>query len=937
MRFWRWAVGSACALLIAASASAQVQTGSITGTVADASGAVLPGATVTLTGEKLIGGAQGQTSDASGNYRFDRLPPGGYNLKFELQGFKTIERADIRVNAAFVATVNVKLELGQMSETVLVTGESPTIDTKSNVQQTVMNQEILEGIPSGRDPWSVAKIIPGVAISTYDVGGTQSFQQSSLSSHGSSTNDVSFNIDGATVNWPGGGGGATMLYYDQGMFEEVNYITSAIPAEVMAGGVSINMVTKDAGNRWRGDTKYYFANQSLQSDNTKAPGLPAGFLGNPTKNLYDWNLAGGGALVRDRVWVNGSIRRWAVNKYVAARNPDGSQALDDNTLKNYSGKGVFSASQNNKFTVSYNYNNKIRGHRRNTPPNIMADIAALVQTNPASSTQAKYTGIHRSVVYESSFSVMSGQTNYLYQPNTPPNAVRVVDNTLSVATQAAQYHDEQPNSRTQFDNTISYTKSGWGGDHLFKGGFQFARLKYNDRYDVLNDMYLIYDNGRPTSVQEWNTPTQSKNLDHIYGVFFQDSWTIASHVTLNLGGRYDHNVGILPAQSTTGGQFVAPRSLDESTPVKQNLGVWRAGLVYDPTGSGNTAVKASYSRYGLQVGIDRVTNVNPFSSGSRTCPWTDPNGDGIAQPSEINTAQCTAFPTLRVGYADKANGPRWPYSDELTVGIEHQVITDMRVGVMYYHRTNRDQIGTRNLLVTPDMYVPVTVNVPNGPNGPTTATVYNLASPSFVGLSNLVLDNQAFLDTKYDGIEFTANKRFSHRWQMVAGLTIGQNKGGLNASGGQSSSADLNDPNNTRYSSGIVGLDSKFAFRLSGSYRTPGDVLVAGSLISNGGFPYVSTYSVTRGTLPGLVRSSQSVLLSDRGDERLPTVTMVDMRISRPIRFGRDLQIVPQLEVFNIGNAATVVNLNGGVGRTYLAPSEIVAPRIVRVGFSINF
>ena len=78
-------------------------------------------------------------------------------------------------------------------------------------------------------------------------------QQSGLSAHGSSGIDVSFNIDGATVNWPGGGGGSTMMYYDQGMFEEVNYMTSAIPAEVMAGGISINMVTKDAGNAWRGN------------------------------------------------------------------------------------------------------------------------------------------------------------------------------------------------------------------------------------------------------------------------------------------------------------------------------------------------------------------------------------------------------------------------------------------------------------------------------------------------------------------------------------------------------------------------------------------------------------------------------------------------------------------------------------------------------------
>ena len=250
-----FALVSLICLLTASTASAQVQTGSIAGVVSDASSAVLPGVTVSVSGEKLIGGVQTQVTDTTGSYRFDRLPPGMYRLKFELQGFRIVEHADIIVNAAFVASVNAKLDVGSVSETITVSGESPTVDTKSNLQQTVMNQDVLEGIPSGRDPWSVAKIIPGVQVGTYDVGGTQSYQQSNLSSHGSSTDDVSYNIDGATVNWPGGGGGATMLYYDQGMFEEVNYMTSAIPAEVMVGGVSINMVTKDAGNRWRGDAR----------------------------------------------------------------------------------------------------------------------------------------------------------------------------------------------------------------------------------------------------------------------------------------------------------------------------------------------------------------------------------------------------------------------------------------------------------------------------------------------------------------------------------------------------------------------------------------------------------------------------------------------------------------------------------------------------------
>lgn len=950
-----------CAIVVLIASSfttvhAQVQTGSIAGVVTDASSAILPGVSVTLTGEKLIGGAQTQVTDATGAYRFDRLPPGDYKVRFELQGFRTVERTGIAINAAFTATVNAKLEVGSVSETVTVTGESPTVDTRSNLQQTVMNQQILEGVPTGRDPWSVAKIIPGVQISTYDVGGTQSYQQSSLSAHGSNTNDVSYNIDGANVNWPGSGGGATMLYYDQGMFEEVNYMTSAIPAEVLAGGVSINMVTKDAGNKWRGNTKYYFSNQSLQSDNTTASSLPAGFLGNPTKNLYDFNIAGGGGVVQDKFWVNGSVRRWVVNKYVSARNPDGSLALDDNTLKNYSGKAVYAISSNQKASFSYNWDNKIRGHRRDTPPDLVPDIASLVQTNPASSTQAKYTGIHNKLVYESSFSIMRGETDYGYQPGTPAGAIRAVDSTADSANFATQRQEAQPNSRTQFDNIVSYTKSGWGGDHLFKGGVQFARLYFDDRYAVQNGLYLNYVAGKPTSVTEYNTPTESTSISHVLGAFFQDSWTVANRLTVNLGVRFDHNTGIIPAESTAGGPFIGPQSYSASTPISQGLAVWRTGLVYDPMGDGRTALKASYSRYGLQVGIDRVTNVNPLFATTRSCPWSDPTTLNVltatAEPSlatvlgEINTAQCTAFPGLKIKYADP-NGPRWPYSDEITAGVEREVIKDMRVGVMYYHRTNRDQIGVANQAVPASDYVPVTINVPNGPNGPTTATLYNLASTSLLSQAAYVYTNQPYLNTDYNGVEFTANKRFSHRWQMVAGLTIGQNLGGLNTGGsatgqtnglgnvGAATEGDLNDPNATLYSRGLVGYDSKVAFRLSGSYILPYNVSLAGSLISNGGYPYSSTYQVTRSVFPGLVRSSQVVFLSDHS-ERLPSVSMLDLRLSRSFKFG-SRQIVPQVDAFNIFNASTIVTLNPAVGGSYLAPSQIVAPRIVRIGLSLDF
>jgi hypothetical protein len=167
---------------------------------------------------------------------------------------------------------------------------------------------------------------------------------------------------------------------------------------------------------------------------------------------------------------------------------------------------------------------------------------------------------------------------------------------------------------------------------------------------------------------------------------------------------------------------------------------------------------------------------------------------------------------------------------------------------------------------------------------------------------------------------------------MVAGLTLGKNEGGQ---GG-----DLNDPNATLYPRGIIGNDSKVGFRMSGTYRLPYEIGLAGSVVSNTGYPFVSTYNVTRAIAAAhgvaLTRTSQTVELSERGEERLPNVTMFDLRISRTFRFG-NRRIEPQIDFFNIGNADTVVSLQNAVGSTYMDPREILSPRIIRVGFSLDF
>ena len=188
---------------------------------------------------------------------------------------------------------------------------------------------------------------------------------------------------------------------------------------------------------------------------------------------------------------------------------------------------------------------------------------------------------------------------------------------------------------------------------------------------------------------------------------------------------------------------------------------------------------------------------------------------------------------------------------------------------------------------------------------------------------------------------------------MVAGFTYGKNTGGLNIGGtgsgqaqtpgsaGSATEADLNDPNTTLYSNGIVGNDFTYGFRLSGSYTAPYDIIVAGSLISNSGYPYVSTYTVTRALAAAagvaLTRASQTVFLSDRGDERFPSVTLLDLRISKAFRFAGSRRIEPQFDIYNLTNSSVVTTLNSGVGTTYLQPTAIVSPRIMKISIAVHF
>jgi hypothetical protein len=256
------------ALVLAAGASpvlAQVQTGDITGKVTDNTGAVLPGVAVTLTGTTLIQPQNAVTSE-TGTYNFPRLPIGTYAVRFELPGFKTVVRDGVRVTLGFTAQIDQQLEISTVQETVTVSGESPVVDTKSTAARTTFDLEMLQNLPSARDPWVMLERVPNITMDRINVGGSQSGQQSGYISRGSSTGNNKWALDGVDIT-DMSATGASPIYYDFDMFQEMQVTTGGADASQQTGGVGINFVTKSGTNRFKGMGRLYNTNDRFQADN----------------------------------------------------------------------------------------------------------------------------------------------------------------------------------------------------------------------------------------------------------------------------------------------------------------------------------------------------------------------------------------------------------------------------------------------------------------------------------------------------------------------------------------------------------------------------------------------------------------------------------------------------------------------------------------------
>lgn len=296
-------------ILITSSLFAQIPTkGSIFGTVLDEEGNALPGVSIEATSPRLIGTATAVT-DVTGKYRLVSLTPGVYMIKYTLEGFKPFTRGDIVVRINATVTVDIVMEMGTIEEEITVIGESPIIDVKSTTKGMTLSKEMFQLLPKGRNFDTLVTAVPGVNSESW-LGG--------VSVDGASAAENMYYVDGTDITRIDTGRGNQSVAFE--FVEEVQIIASGYEAEYggALGGV-VSVITRQGGNEFHGELIGYYSGSALtgkERDTLRYNPLTFNeaqyvnyqdMYGKDPIHRYEVGFSLGGYILKDKLWFFGSF------------------------------------------------------------------------------------------------------------------------------------------------------------------------------------------------------------------------------------------------------------------------------------------------------------------------------------------------------------------------------------------------------------------------------------------------------------------------------------------------------------------------------------------------------------------------------------------------------------------------------------------------------
>jgi hypothetical protein len=963
-------------------ALAQELRGRIAGVVADDTGAVVPGVTVTATSPALI---QPQTTvtGADGSYRFPALPSGVYTLTYALQGFQTVKREGVRVTLNQTFTLDAKLKNAALSETLTITADAPAVDTETTSIGTAFTKELLTDIPNARDVWAAMAQAPGFQMTAYDVGGSHTGTQTGYMTYGVGDQNKTM-IEGINVTESTA---ANAGYFDFGSFEEFQAGGAGNLGEQAGPGALMNITVKSGGNKFGGQIYYDYEGESTIGDNVpaayKAPRgvgeggfkAPATGLatGNPITKQYDFNASLGGPILKDKLWFFVSYRD--NNQFKTILGMPGEEAQSQ--LKNFTGKLTFQLNPKNQIIAFANQRTKLQPLRDlslTTPPE-----AAYWQSSKNRPMKLEWTSVLSDKAFLdiqvshwlNAFPLYPTKTESSDTTGVGPGRLNVASNQLVGANNAYQ---DQYRYKPQVSGSLAYFVDNFGpGSHNFKLGFEWLR----DRKEFLafqpGDVFYrdaswrVPTNPTPaditiSEVDIWNTPNNSVNDAVQTSVFLNDTWAINPRLSLNLALRFDRYALGWPDQNATPNQsaIFQPITATASTLITLQSLSPRIGFAWDITGKGKTVLKGFYGRYAYNPSADVTDRENPVGAATRryafvSCSATvttgcDLNGNKLVDSgAELGVLRSTA------GGAGSVKVDRnidHPYGLEISTHLEHEVLPSVSVRGSYVFKGTRDEWAEIDTIRVNAATVPFNFADP-GPDGTAGTsddqTVPLLGMPAGTGSNRIYGNPEAYgqpgFEADYHSVEFAINRRLKDKWMLLTSFEHTWSNSFVSPA--QSSTSALGvirhatsylwNPNARRF-----GRQDQtyWNYKLIGRYEFPWMLSMAGSFKLQSGYNWARSTSVP---LPGF--GNTTVAMEPLSANRSPNVAILDIRAEKAFKLGGSRKITGMVDVFNALNADTVVNFRLTSSPTPVNPDnnrykELIAlldPRIFRFGVRLDF
>ncbi len=827
-------------------AGAQSLVGTISGTVTDQQGALLPGVTVTLTGKT---GAQTQVTDASGEYRFLGLNPGTYAVKADLSGFKLRQEQTVDLGIGQNLEVKLTMVVGGLTESVDVVASSITIDTTSTKTDTNMSQELLFSMP-------ITHANPAVNLLNYSPG-----VNNGAAFGGDSDTGNSLMLDGVDTRDPEGGSAWTFFNYN--IIDEVQVGSLGQPAEYGGfTGVIMNTITKSGGNRYSALAEYRYSDDGLSSNNVSADIIAKNAtLASPVKvlKLKDYTVQLGGPIKKDKLFFFASAQRYNIVQY---RPP-----VRGEVSPRFNIKLTDQLTANDNLVGSLQYDQYNQTGRTGLIPGYA--VSNHSQTIDQDSPEYIWNAQYRKVFGSSSFFEVkyTGWWGY-YDLNPVSPSPTHFEGETSQYSGGAGYTAQYDRTRNQVNASLS-TYAEAAGRHNFKFGVEFERSTIRDRFTYSGASaqaptgVFYYDYGGPYIAYGYSYDLKGKNKRESY--YAQDQWK-RGRLTANAGVRFDNIRG---QASDLGNDLYSTKSVGP-----------RLGAAFDVTGNGTSVLRGFWGR--MYEGA-------VFSSWSRAVPGLTPTFYYEVGP---NWSSLSLFDTSTRKYS-VADDLKHPRVDEVNLSMEQQFAGQFKFTATGIYREWKNFI---NSVLSNGRWTPFSFT--NAKTGQP-MTLYKWANSTNVPEFTIVntdhvtyqLSDGSTLEApkayrKYKGLLLVFQRAYRNRWQAQLSYVLSKTTGTISNNGSAGiTGSQFETPNGLINVDGPTPYDRRHEVKLYASYQVPKvEVMVSGYWRYLSGFPYTA-YSRMPASRFGWTNSI-NVNLEPRGTYKNDSDSNVDLRLEKVLDVG---------------------------------------------------